>query len=133
VAVADHKFEKAAHRRKESCPTPGSQALLLGPGKESHDLRKPNLVPVFYPAIFKVIQKFKQIGTVGGSGIGGKTLLYSKIVEIKIQMGFHCFVTISHIARKKPSYHLFFPIKSDFSKIDENIADGPYGVNRKAR
>ena len=39
----------------------------------------------------KVIQKFKQIGTVGGSGIGSKTLLYSKIVEIKIQMGFHCF------------------------------------------
>jgi hypothetical protein len=25
-----------------------------------------------------------------------------------------------------------FPIKSNFSKIDENIADAPYGVNRKA-
>jgi hypothetical protein len=25
-----------------------------------------------------------------------------------------------------------FPIKSDFSKIDENIADAPYGVNSKA-
>jgi hypothetical protein len=25
-----------------------------------------------------------------------------------------------------------FPMKSNFSKIDENIADGPYGVNRKA-
>ena len=102
MAVADHKFEKAAHRRKESCPTPGSQALLLGPGKESHDLREPNLAPVIYPAVFKVIQKFKQIGTVGGSGIGSKTLLYRKIVEIKIQMGFHCLLIISHFAGEKP-------------------------------
>jgi hypothetical protein len=33
---------------------------------------------------------------------------------------------------KKTILAFVFPMKSDFSKIDENIADAPYGVNSKA-